>query len=90
MDDVERDGLLREIADLQAKLADKEHINVAAEVQAYRGYMNKLEGNEHSRVIDVAAADPDEAQTKILALRAEDEVLEQIVSITVDPEHELV
>ena len=87
MKQTERDALLAEIADLQEKLALNPSTST---VSAYRGYLNKAEGNEHSRVIDVAAETEDEAQAKILALRDEDEVLEQIVSITVSPEHELV
>jgi hypothetical protein len=87
----EREELLAEIASLQAQLAEAHSITAGAPmVSAYRGYVNKRKGNEHSRVVDVAANDPDEAQTKILALIKKSEVLEQIVSITVSAEHELV
>lgn len=84
-----REELLAEIAELQERL-DRAEGDASSDVPGYRGYMNKADGNEHSRVIDVFAADPDEAQAKILALRADDEVLEQIVSISVTPEHVLV
>jgi hypothetical protein len=54
----------------------------------FRGYVNLREGNEHSRVIDVMAANADEASQSIIAQVEPHEALEQVVSLAMEP-HEI-